>query len=75
MPDFNWINRQIKKNTDEARHIAKQSAIRSLWEIRVDGQWVPIVYDKKRGTVVTCLPRNEAYRRADTPATAPHPAP
>lgn len=59
MPDMNWINAQIKNQTEKARFMWSQSAIRKHWQVEVEGRWIPVVYDKKRGTVVTCLPPNE----------------
>lgn len=61
MPELNWINAQIRGATEHARFMWAESKLRKHWQIQVEGRWIPVVYDTKRGTVVTCLPRNQ-YR-------------
>lgn len=41
----------------DAGFIEKQSLNISAWEIEVDGQKIPVIYDKKRKVIVTCLPK------------------
>jgi hypothetical protein len=43
----------------EARFIRRQSQRVSLWEVEHDGLRLPIVYDRKRKTIVTVLPQEE----------------
>jgi len=40
----------------EARFIRKQSQRVSVWEVEHGGRRLPVVYDKKRKTIVTVLP-------------------
>jgi len=63
LPEMNWINGQIKQGTENARFMWRQSKTRTHWQIKVEGQWIPVVYDTKRGTVVTCLPKNKYKSR------------
>jgi hypothetical protein len=40
----------------EARFLRRQSWRVTLWEVEHDGQRLPVVYDRKRKTIVTVLP-------------------
>jgi hypothetical protein len=41
----------------EARFVRRESQRVSLWEVEHDGLRLPIVYDRKRKTIVTVLPQ------------------
>ena len=58
MPPIEWIVHQIRNNGKAVQPAGRQSIVRSRFILRVDGVRVPIVYDTKRGTVVTALPRH-----------------
>jgi hypothetical protein len=41
----------------EARFISRQSQRVSVWEVKHEGRRLPVVYDRKRKTIVTVLPQ------------------
>lgn len=60
------IARLIRSPKDQrsgrALFLEERSRRIAVWAIWIDGQWVPTVYDRRRGTVVTFLPREELER-------------
>jgi len=53
--EYDELVRRIKNNID-CRFLQRQSNRVSLFAIKMDGNWLPVVYDKQRHTVVTILP-------------------
>lgn len=56
MPPLDWMEAQITRATENARFRWKESNTRTHWAILARDVWVPVVYDKRLGCVVTCLP-------------------
>ena len=52
---YNLMVKQIKNGVD-CKVLCKQSNRVSLYALKHEGSWLPVVYDKIRHTIVTILP-------------------
>ena len=53
--DYDDLCSRIKSG-DGCVFLEKQSNRVSMWAVSMDGEWVPVIYDKIRHSVVTFLP-------------------
>ncbi len=54
---YDELCHKIKNDSkDECVFLEKQSNRVSMWAVKVEGQWVPVIYDKERHSIATFLP-------------------
>jgi hypothetical protein len=56
---YEEIMRQIR--IGEAKHLEDQSLRVKIKGVRIAGQWLVVVYDRMRKTLVTVLPRTSVF--------------
>jgi hypothetical protein len=54
--EYHELCRRIQENID-CKFLYRQSNRVSLFALKWGGEWLPVVYDKQRHTVVTVLPQ------------------
>jgi hypothetical protein len=61
---YNELCQKVQKQGPECVFLERQSNRVSMFAVILEGNWVPIIYDKQRHTIVTFLPQTalEPYR-------------
>lgn len=54
---YDQLCNRIQNKGPEVVFLLKESNRVSHFAIKHDGDWLPVVYDKERGTIVTFLPK------------------